>query len=83
MMKFNPASLIGNSPIGRLISMVQQGNDPRAFIQQAIDQSPKRDQIKQIIGGKDGSQIYQTAQNMCKERGTTIEEVLKQFGLTK
>lgn len=82
-MKFNPAFLMGNSPMGRLIGMVQQGGDPRAFIQQAIDQSPQRDQIKQVIGGKDASQIYQTAQNMCRERGTSIEEVLKQFGLTK
>lgn len=82
-MKLNPAFLMGNSPIGRLIGMVQQGGDPRAFIQQAIDQSPQRDQIKQIIGGKDGPQIYQTAQNMCKERGTTIEDVLKQLGFTK
>lgn len=82
-MKFKPDLLMGNSPIGRLIGMVQQGGDPRAFIQQAIDQSPQRDQIKQIIGGKDASQIYQTAQNMCRERGTSIEEVLKQFGLTK
>ena len=82
-MKFNPAFLMGNIPMGRLIGMVQQGGDPRAFIQQAIDQSPQRDQIKQIIGGKDASQIYQTAQNMCRERGTSIEEVLKQFGLTK
>ncbi len=82
-MKFNPLALMGDSPIGRLIGMVQQGADPRAFIQQAIDQSPQRDQIKQIIDGKDGAQIYQTAQNMCKERGTTIEDVLKQFGFTK
>lgn len=82
-MKFNPAFLMGNSPMGRLIGMVQQGGDPRAFIQQAIDQHPQKAQIQQIVQGKSPEQLLKVAENMCRERGTSIDEVLKGFGITR
>lgn len=67
----------------QLIGALKGGGDPNALVQQAIRNHPQSDQIQQIIGGKSPDQLMSIAENMCKERGTSVDAVLKQFGISR
>lgn len=82
-MRFNPTALMGNNPIVQLINAARGGANPDMLVQQLIIQHPQREQIQQIIGGKSPDQLMQIAQNMCRERGTTMDQVLQQFGISR
>lgn len=82
-MRFNPTALMGNNPIVQIINAARGGGNPDMLVQQLISQHPQREQIQQIIGGKSPDQLMQIAQNMCRERGTTMEQVLQQFGISR
>lgn len=82
-MNFNPLGLMGNNPIIGIVNAMRNGSNPNDLINQAIRNHPQRDQLQQIIGGKSPDQLMQVAQNMCRERGTTIDDVLKQFGISR
>ena len=82
-MNFNPLGLMGNNPLIQILNMARNGGDPTQLINQAISNHPQRQQIQRIIGGKDPQQLMQVAQNMCQERGTSIDEVLRQFGISR
>ena len=82
-MNFNPLALMGNNPLIQILNMAKNGGDPSQLINQAISNHPQKQQIQQIIGGKDPPQLMQVAQNMCRERGTSIDEVLSRFGISR
>ena len=82
-MRFNPMMLMGNSPIAQILGALQNGGNPNAMIQQVIENHPQRAQIMQIVGGKSPDQLMKVAENMCRERGVTMDDVLKQFGITR
>lgn len=82
-MRFDPTALMGNNPIVQLINAARNGGNPDALVQQLLGQHPQREQIQQIIGGKSPDQLMSIAENMCKERGTSIDQVLQQFGITR
>lgn len=79
-MNFNPLALMGNNPVTQLISTMRSGGNPDALVQQMINTNP---QLKQIVAGKTPDQLMQVAENMCRERGTTVDDVLKQYGITR
>ena len=79
-MNFNPLALMGNNPMAQLISTMRSGGNPDALVQQMLNTNP---QLKQIVAGKTPDQLMQVAENMCKERGTSVDEVLQQFGITR
>jgi len=66
-----------------LVGALKSGGDPNALIQQAIRNHPQSDQIQQIVGGKSPDQLMSIAENMCRERGTSVDAVLKQFGINR
>ena len=82
-MRFNPTALMGNNPIVQLINAARGGGNPDMLVQQLISHHPQREQIQQIIVGKSPDQLMQIAQNMCRERGTTMDQVLQQFGISR
>jgi len=51
------------------------------LVQQIIGQNPRMGQAMQMIQGKNQSQLRQIAENMAKERGTTLEEIARQAGI--
>lgn len=61
--------------------MMRGGVNPMGFVQQMIGQSPRMGQAMQMIHGKNQSQLRQIAENMARERGTTLEEIAKQYGI--
>lgn len=82
-MRFNPTALMGNNPIVGLINAVRGGGNPDALVQQMISSHPQRDQIQRIVSGKTPDQLMGIAENMCRERGTTIDEVLRKYGIER
>lgn len=82
-MNFNPMALMGNNPIMQIINTVRSGGNPDAMVQQIIQNHPQREQLTQIIGGKTPDQLMKTAENMCRECGTSIDEVLGKFGISR
>lgn len=64
-----------------LVGALRQGGDPNALIQQAIRNHPQSDQIRQIVEGKTPDQLMKIAENMCKERGVTLDSMLDKLGI--
>ena len=79
-MRFDPTALMGNNPIVQLINTMRNGGNPDALVQQLMGSNP---QLQQIAAGKTPEQLMQVAENMCRERGTSVDSVLKQFGITR
>ena len=79
-MRFDPTALMGNNPMMQLISAMRNGGNPNAMMQQMIGSNP---QLAQIASGKTPQQLMKVAENMCRERGTSIDDVLKQFGISR
>lgn len=67
--------------IMQLVSMMKQGNNPMQMLQQMAAQNPQAAQAMQIIQGKSPEQLKQIAANMAKERGTNLDEVMRNLGL--
>lgn len=82
-MNFNPLGMMGNNPIIQILNAARSGGDPSALINQAIQNHPQRQQIQQIVGGKSPDQLIKVAENMCRERGMSIDDVLKRFGISR
>lgn len=79
-MRFDPTALMGNNPIIQLINIMRGGGSPDALVNQLLQGNP---QARKIVAGKTPDQLMKTAENMCRECGTTIDDVLKQFGITR
>ena len=79
-MRFDPTALMGNNPIVQLINTMKNGGNPDAIVQQIMQQNP---QLQQIAAGKTPQQLMQTAENMCRERGVRMDDVLRSFGITR
>ena len=82
-MKFNPLAAMGNHPIAQIINVVRSNGDPSAVIQQVVQNHQQRDQIQRIVSGKSDHDLFRTAENMCRECGTSIDQVLAQFGIER
>lgn len=63
-----------------MMQAAQQGVSPQQFFQQYAG-NPEVAQLAKIAQGKNAQQLMQTASNMAKERGTSLDAVAQQFGL--
>ena len=66
--------------IQMMMQAAQRGMSPQQFFQQYAG-NPEVEKFAQIAQGKSRDQLMQTASNMAKERGTTIDAVAQQMGL--
>lgn len=51
------------------------------MLQQMAGQNPQAAQAMRLIQGKNPQQLRQTAENMAKQRGTSVEEIARQLGI--
>lgn len=63
-----------------MMQAARSGMSPQQFFQQYAG-NPQVAQIARIAQGKDRDQLMQTASNMAKERGTSLEAVSQQMGI--
>ena len=63
-----------------MMQAAQSGMSPQQFFQQYAG-NPEVAQIAKIAQGKNQEQLMQTASNMAKERGTSLETIAQQMGI--
>lgn len=64
-----------------MIQAAMNGVPAMQFLQQMAGQNPMVSQAMSLIQGKNTEQLQQIAENMARQRGTTIEEIARQYGL--
>ena len=71
-----------NHPVMAVLQAMRQGQNPQAVLGRMARQDPRIAQSMQMMQGKNGAQLRAMAENMAKERGTSVEDVARQLGLT-
>lgn len=70
-----------NNPVMALVQAMQQGRNPMALMQTMAQQNPQVAQALQMMQGKSPQQLQQMAQNMARERGVDLNQMLRQMGI--
>lgn len=75
--------MMGGNPMMMLMNAMRNGQNPMAILQQmAMNNNPQAVQAMRLIQGKNGAQLKQTAENMARQRGMSLEDVARQLGIT-
>lgn len=70
-----------NNPVLALVQAMQRGGNPVALIQQMAQQNPQAAQAVRMMQGKSPQQLQQMAQNMARERGVDLNQMLRDLGI--
>lgn len=70
-----------NNPVLALVQAMQQGRNPMALMQTMAQQNPQVAQALQMVQGRSPQQLQQMAQNMARERGIDINQMIRQLGI--
>ena len=70
-----------NNPVMALAQAMQQGRNPMALMQTMAQQNPQVAQALQMVQGRSPQQLQQMAQNMARERGIDLNQMLRQMGI--
>lgn len=74
--------MMANSPAMQIVAMMQAGKNPGQILAALSRNNPQVSQVMKMMQGKSPQQLQQIAMNMAAERGTTVEDVAKQLGIT-
>lgn len=80
-MNFNPLGMMGNGPMAALLRAARGGGNPMQIISTLAGNDPKMKTGLQMVQGKNPQQLEQMARNMAKERGTSVEEIMRGLGI--
>ena len=64
-----------------MLQMMMSGMSPMQYLQRMASGNPMIAQAASLIHGKTPEQLHEIAYNMAKQRGTTVEEIARQYGL--
>ena len=70
-----------NNPVLALVQAMQHGRNPMALMQSMAQQNPQVAQALQMMHGKSPQQLQSMAQNMARERGVDLNQMLRQMGI--
>lgn len=70
-----------NNPMLQILQAMQMGRNPQMLMEQLARTNPQINQAMTMMQGKSPQEIRQMAENMCRERGTTPEQVMQMLGL--
>lgn len=70
------------NPIQNVVQMLNMGRNPMSMLQQMARTDPQMAQFMQMVNGKSQEQLQQMASNMAKEQGISINDVIRQLGIT-
>lgn len=70
-----------NNPVMALVQAMQHGRNPMALMQAMAQQNPQVAQALQMMQGKSPQQLQSMAQNMARERGVDLNQMLRQMGI--
>lgn len=70
------------NPMMQLVSMMKSGGNPQQLLMSMAQNNPQVQQVMQMVQGKSSAELRQMAQNIAAQRGTTIEDIARQLGIT-
>ena len=70
-----------NNPFGTIMRHLQVGMTPDALLNQMARSDPRYAQALQMLQGKTPEQLRRMAENMARERGTSVEQIAQALGL--
>ena len=70
-----------NNLFNSLLRNIQGGANPNALLSQMARSDPRAAQALQMLQGKTPEQLRQMAENMARERGTSVEQIAQSLGL--
>ena len=70
-----------NNPVLALVQAMHKGRNPMALMQTMAQQNPQVAQALQMMQGKSPQQLQSMAQNMARERGVDLNQMLRQMGI--
>ena len=65
----------------QMVQMMRTGVNPMQMMQQVAAQNPVMRQAMDMARGKSPQELRQIADNMARQRGTTVEDIARQLGL--
>lgn len=70
------------NPMMQLMQMMRGGMNPMQVMQSmAQSQNPQVMNAMKMINGKNPQQLKTMCENMCKQRGISVEQIAQQLGL--
>ena len=73
--------MMQSNPMQMLVAMLRSGGDLFAALMQMARSNPQVNQVMTMLNGKTPAQQKTIAENMAKERGLNLEDVMRQMGL--
>lgn len=70
-----------NNPLAMLMQAAQAGGNPVVMLQQMAMQDPQIAQAYRLINGKNAQQLQTMAQNIARERGIDLNQVVQSLGI--
>ena len=70
-----------NNPFNAMMRHLQGGMTPDALLNQMARSDPRYAQALQMLQGKTPEQLRRMAENMARERGTSVEQIAQSLGL--
>lgn len=71
-----------NNPAMQMVDMLRRGKNPQQILFSLAQNNPQVRQIMQMMNGKSPAELKRIAQNVAAERGTTVDDVARQLGIT-
>ncbi len=66
----------------QLAQMIRRAPNPNQAFYQMISQYPQGQQVLMLMQGKSPDQFKGVLENMARERGTTLEQIITGMGFT-
>lgn len=70
-----------NNPLIILLNNVKNGGNPAQLMLQMAQTDPRMAQAVNMMKGKSPVDLRKMAENMCRERGTTPQMIMRSLGL--
>jgi len=64
-----------------LVQAMNSGRNPMQMMQQMAGQDPRIAQAMQMMQGKNAQQLQSMAQNMARERGIDLNQMIRDLGM--
>lgn len=71
-----------NNPMMQMLAMMRGGQNPQQVLYAMAQNNPQVRQVMQMMQGKSPAELRQMADNMAAQRGTTVEDIARQLGIT-
>lgn len=72
-----------NNPVAALVGAMRNGGNPQQMLRQMAMNDPRVAQAVNMMQGKSPQQLQQMAENMARERGTTVQDIARSLGINR